>query len=146
VVLGFFTFAATLTIGALLALFVLGAEFAFQDDSWRTSIGMDIFLLLAGGVGAFMAGAVCRPLGGSPKIVPIFAFTTLLTLSLWLYMRASAANPDTARDAGVANMSNGFNLAVWGPVANFGLPLVAFVMAYLGGRLANKIQVALFGR
>jgi hypothetical protein len=78
--------------------------------------------------------------------VPIFAFSLLLTVVVWLTMRSSAADPNAARAVGIADMSSGHNAAILGPLVLFGLPVVAFVMAYLGGTAADRVQRGLFGR
>jgi hypothetical protein len=146
VVFGFFTFAATLAVVVVLTALTFGPEFAYEGDTWRTTPGLQVVVLLAGGVGAFMGGAVCRPAGGSARTVPIFAFSLLLTVVVWLTMRSSAADPNAARAVGIADMSSGHNAAILGPLVLFGLPVVAFVMAYLGGTAADRVQRGLFGR
>lgn len=146
VVFGFFTFAATLAVIVVLAALTFGSSFAYEGDTWRITTNLQIVVLLAGGLGAFMGGAVCRPAAGSSRIVPIFACSLLLTVIVWLTMRNSAADPNAVRTAAIADMSSGHSAAILGPIVKFGLPVVAFFMAYLGGGAADRVQRGLFGR
>jgi ABC-type Na+ efflux pump permease subunit len=133
---------AICVVAALSVLFiVMGEDWAFQEGTYRTSMGWALSMLAAGFVAAFIGGLVCRLIaGGRKKATIALAVVVVLLGGLDAAMRLSQPERTEAElarteDTPVTEAAGLAQSPKWMGLAN---PIVGVAGVLLAGTIGRK--------
>ena len=115
--------------------FALGAEKAFQPESFHPSMTWSGLMLGVGFLAAFVGGKVCGAISRGKAITALIAVVVILSLP-YVYMAATAEDPGT-RDESLSSMEAMAQAQqpLWFTIVN---PVVAVLGLMIGGRGSKK--------